>query len=190
MDMFSAVNTSRQDFTGILLEAETTLATFLLNFQLELMLLAWICTTLGEKVWLMSLSLTLPTFMVLPLNVFFYLSEVRTSEASRLKGRKMQGGGWVKQTGVCVHQAFFSWCTDPGSIDTLRSVGTVWSRETHGQWTQISCRKRWIIRELEWLFRNRWKDGGDMCGRGRERERRKSEGRRDSLFGWEGKLNA
>lgn len=76
----------------------------------------------------------------------------------------------VDKTDVCVYQDFCNWHTDSGSIDTLRSAGTVWSREAHGHWTQISCRKGRIIRELERIFRNRWGDGGDMCGREREGE--------------------
>ena len=89
-------------------------------------------------------------------------------------------------TEVCVYQVFHSWRTDPGSIDTLRSVGAVWSREASGHWTQISCRKGRIIRELERIFRKQ------MGGRRRhvwerERERRRTRG---SCFGCECQLNA
>lgn len=119
--------------------------------------------------------------------LFLILSEGWERETSGLRGRKRRRGKWIKKTTeVCVYQAFHSWRTDPGSIDTLRSVGAVWSREASGHWTQISCRKGRIIRELERIFRKQ------MGGRRRhvwerERERRRTRG---SRFGCECQLNA
>lgn len=58
---------------------------------------------------------------------FLILSEGRAREKWIEREKEAEGGRgrWIKQTEVCVYQAFGSWRTDPGSIGALRSVGTV-----------------------------------------------------------------
>ncbi len=173
---FTAVNTTWQDFIGMLLKADTPLGTFLSQVSsgtnASLLRFAPPWAKFGSSCSVCLLPLILHTFGLLPVSDYFLiLSEGREEKSSWLRGRERGGGGrggWIKQTEVCVYQVFHSWHTDPGSVDDLRSVGTVWSREARGHWTPISCRKGRIIRELERIFRNRWEDGGGMCGRERE----------------------
>lgn len=189
---FTAVNTTWQDFIGMLLEADTPLGTFLTQVSTgtnaSLLQFAPPWAKFGSSRSVCLLLLILHKFVLPPLNDSVFNSVWRLGKRDKWTEREKEAEGKVdkKTTEVCVYQAFHSWRTDPGSIDTLRSVGAVWSREASGHWTQISCRKGRIIRELERIFRKQ------MGGRRRhvwerERERRRTRG---SRFGCECQLNA
>ena len=130
---FTAVNTTWQDFIGVLLEADTPLGTFLTQVSTgtnaSLLQFAPPWAKFGSSRSVCLLPFILHKFVLPPLNdsfSFFILSEGWERETSGLRGRKRRRGRWIKKlTEVCVYQAFHSWRTDPGSIDTLRSVGAV-----------------------------------------------------------------
>lgn len=101
---FTAVNTTWQDFIGVLLEADTPLGTFLTQVSTgtnaSLLQFAPPWAKFGSSRSVCLLPFILHKFVLPPLNdsfSFFILSEGWERETSGLRGRKRRRGRWIKK---------------------------------------------------------------------------------------------